>query len=470
MFNYITNFEDSLYTLQKVTKIMKNLRNIDIATECGNDPFYEDDYGIFYPLTVHGNVIAYLMAPIGKNKIFSYRRLDAARIEELVRANTLKLLPKTVKALSTVSAGNRMCSTNHGQYGANPSLRLKNSEIIKALILGYITAPSDENLIDLIVNSNYNLQSMFGSRPSKIDPKIKIKTVIDTMNNPTEGNNNGEGWATHYSNQLAKRICTEFVRSNKVFDETHVLKWRKPSKNSAWPWTLDHHWFMVQESPITLANYTYKALLGGGSRGNHDKRDKIDNQYPVFSKNNALEHARRMLETFFDEVVGNRSKARWGDVVYTTQNMRWLSDNPCFLIPKLCLVLNVVPSFDASGKFQKFVPMPGYFTQNTEKLYLELTAMNIDQTSDLEPFITMILALCYDLGIVKLDVLEKTLGVVNGGAALKNNPNYFKANVGNNLVCCLPKSYSYDMTVKALAKFNAAMAEQAKKEEPVFDV
>lgn len=469
MFNYSTSFEDSLYTLQKVTKIMKGLRNIDVITEFGNDPFYDDDYGIFYPLTIDGNVVAYLKAAIGKNKIFTYQRLDAARIEDLIKNNTLKLLPKTVKALSTISPGNKMCRDPYQSYGNHPTLRLKNSEIIKALVLGYITLPADGNLVDLAINSNYSLQSMFGSKHSKIDPKIKNKTVIDTINNPAD-QNNGEGWGTHNSNQLAKRVCVELTRSNKVFDDTHVLKWRKPSKNSAWPWTLDHHWFMVQESPITLANYTYKALLGSGSRSNYDKKDKIDNQYPVFAKNNAVEHARRLLETFFDEVVGNRSKHRWGDVVYSTQNMRWVSDNPCFLIPKLCLVLGVVPSFDASGKFQKFVPMAGNFTQNTEKLYLELSAMNIDQTSDLQPFITMILALCYDLGIVKLDVIEKTLGVVNGGAALKNNSNYLKANVGNNLVCCLPKNYSYDMTVKALTKFNLAMAEESKKEEPVFDI
>ena len=468
MFNYTTNFEDCFKTAQHVASLMQKLRNIDISVEYGNDPFYDEDYGIFYPLQINGNVIAYLVVQVSKNKAHVRLKLDKKCVEELAKTNALRLLPKTVKSLNTVAAGNKLCSDDY--HGRSPLVRLKSSEVIKAMILGYISCPSDNELMSIIINSNYNLQSMFGAK-TNVDSQLRLKTIINTLNGPPAKTAPGgyDGWSGYNSNSASKLIVSSLTRSSKAFDNTHVLKWRKPSKNSLWPWTLDHHWFMVQESPISLANCTYKALLGTGSN-THSKKDKIDNQYPVFSKSNGVEQGRKALELFFNTVLNPRSKGKWGDLVYLVQNMRWVSDNPCFLIPKLCLVLGVVPSFNSSGKFEKFVSMAGNFAQNNEKLYLELTALNIDQGHDLEPFIASTMALCYDLGIVKLDAIEKNLGVVNRGTALLNNPNYFKVNVGKTVVCCVPKKFSYDITEKAITKFNVKRLEAEKAKDPVFNI
>jgi hypothetical protein len=375
-------------------------------------------------------------------------------------------MPKTVKALVTISAGNRLANNEHSGRESGPAIKLKQSEVIKALLLGYLEPPTEEALINLLIESNYDLQTLF--RYDKVTPlsaKIdKVDSFVNNLNKPVGG---GYEWGENYSRTVGSNIGYQFVRSSKQFEENHAIKWRKPSKSSSWPWTLDHHWFIVQESPITLANYTYKALLGAGGQNNYQKRDKIDAQYPIFHKNNAVDQGRRLLEIFFKHAVGNRSKSKWGEVVHCTQLMRWTSDNPCFIIPKLCMVLGVMPTFDDCGSFEKFVPLAGNFKQPNKKLYLEFNAVDIEQSSSLEPFITVTLGLCYDLGVLKLNAIEKILGVVNAGAALENNSNYFRVSMGNNIVCCVPNDYSYNIINKAISKFEANNNLNAS-DEPVF--
>jgi hypothetical protein len=467
MFNYYSDFKECFYTKFKVEKIVMDIRKSDIATNYGEDPFYDQEFGVFYPLKAGGKILAYLVVQINKSNLPTSKRLTAEAIEALASTNVLKLMPKTVKVLTTVSAGNKISAERHrNNADAGPPVKIKQSEIMKALLLGYLEAPSEEALIDVLIESNYDLQSKFRYDKS-VSLSSKIEQVNNFINNVNKANNASYDWGQHCSRAAGSNLSYRFTRSFKKFDENHVVKWRRPNKNSVWPWTLDHHWFIVQESPITLANYTYKALLGSSGQGLYQKKDRIDMQYPIFLKSNAVDQGRKLLETFFKEVVGNRSKSKWGDVVYCTQLMRWTSDNPCFIIPKLCMVLGVMPTFDVSGKFQKFVPLAGNFNQPKKKLHLEFNAIDVSQSHSLDPFITVALSLCYDLGIVKLDAVEKTLGIVNAGSALANNDNYFKVSIGKNTVCCIPNSYSWNFANSAINKFETT-AKLKTTNDPVF--
>jgi hypothetical protein len=461
MYNYFCDFEKNFYPLVKAQRIILNNLNVDMRNVCGDNPFYYSDIGLFYPLISDTTVLGYIAAPIQKGQLAKLEVLDAANVKKLSEANILRLLPQTIKALNTVSMGSRMCSRafsqnyNHGEI----SIKIRTSEIIKAVTLGYLEFPKDTQLLDVLTEVNYEIGSLL--KQNKGAPlQAKSKAVYNFIN--------GHSWGEWLNKQVGSSIGKNLVRSNKAFDQADEIKWRKPSKNSVWPYTLDHHWFMVQESPITLANYTFKALLQGSDNSNR-KKDKIDAQYPIFSKPYTVECGRKLLEIFFVDVLTKKSKSQWGQIVHMTDNMRWVSDNPCYLIPKLCLALGVVPRFDESGTFTKFFPINGNLKQPSKKLYVEINSINIDQNNKLEPFIATIMSLCYDLGLVPLDAIEKNLGVINAGEALKHSKDYYKSTLGNNIVCCIPKEFSNNLTNKAIVKLKETLEKQKPTDEPVFN-
>lgn len=445
-FNYYTVFDNN-FTPFKFIEADFKAKGIDIKTKCGLNPFYHEDMGIFVPMFMSGVVLGYIHHPVNKGQLNYFTVFDQPTVDHHSKDNSLKLLPQTVKVLTNTPLGTRLCSDNFVNYHGHGemAIKLRPQEVMKAIVLGYLSLPSDQSLLNYLSN-RYDVKDALAAHPNASLQK-KAELIYAAINRDNQRNRyNYDG--------IGKTAGFRLSRTAKAFDKDHVIKWRKPPGNSAWPWTLDHHWFEIQESPITLSNYTFKSLLSG-TGASESKKSKIDNQYPIFSRKLNLEHGRKILEMFFEDTLGKRSNGAWTNVVQMTNNMRWVSDNPCYVVPKLCLVMGVVPVFDNSAKFVKFAPMQNNIKLPTKKLYVPFENFNIDQGNDLSPFLVSTIALCYELGLVSLDTVETYFGIVNAGKALENNSNYMKTPIGEHVICCIPKTFSYDVSAKALAKHNA---------------
>jgi hypothetical protein len=453
-FNFYTTFSGHFKSFKNVATSM-SVKNIDISVKCQNHAFYDKSEGIFVPIVVENLVMGYVTYAFPPGQLDNFVVFDEATVANCAENNTLKLLPQTVKMLTSVSsAGSRLSVNSYARTHETVSLKLRSQEVLKAVILGYLKFFDGEEMISLL---GRNATGYAISQLPKGTPLAKKAALVHAaFTDPKKV----EAWDCKV---ISDNLGNMLVRTAKMFDKDHVLKWRKPPKNSVWPYTLDHHWFEVQESPISLANYTFKALLAGNH--SYNKSEKIDNQYPIFSKKLNLEHGRKILESFFQDALTNRKNHAWTNVVHQVNNMRWNTDNPCYSIPKLCLVLGVVPKFNAAGQFVKFVPAQNNLKLPSKKLFIEFNSINIDQSTDLSPFLLATLVFGYELGLVPLNAIEQNFGILNAGAAFDANPNYTKVPLGDNVICCISKTFSYDIANAALAKYNAKTL--SKKEETV---
>lgn len=454
--HYGIELENSFITKASADKMLSD-RGEKFPPNMGSDPYYHHELGVFIPLISDGQVIAYFNGPISSIGTSNFV-LTASVVETLSNQKTLKLLPQTVKALKSVPAGSRISpgSYNGYSYRSNGAgMKLRSSEVLKAMLLGYIDIPTDNNLILAIANSNYDLATELGTKPNKQSTmSLAAKTAkVDKYLNG-KNSNNQKVCSEWQQRSMGKAIGYDLFRSSKPFDANHEMKWRKPAKTSLWPWTLDHHWFEVQESPITMANYAYKALLSGSS--NRHKAESVNQKYPVFNRQLTMDYGRKVLELFFNESLKNKSAAAWGQLTHMlSNNMEWVVVNPYYAIPKLCLTLGVIPKFNESGVFEKFVGMEGNATQPTKKVYLEAAAIDVDNSHKIETMLNLTMALCYEMGIISLDTLEKSIGLVNAGEGLGNSEDYVHVEMGKHLICCIPKSYSYDVGRKQICKVDA---------------
>jgi len=119
--------------------------------------------------------------------------------------------------------------------------------------------------------------------------------------------------------------------------------------------------------------------------------------------------------------------------------------------------LGVVPKFNQSGVFEKFVPLPANIVKPSKKVYIESSAIDVDNTHKLEPMLNLTMMLCYEVGLISLETLEKSIGLVNAGEALGKSDDYVHVAMGKHVVCCIPKSYSYDAGRKQLMKVDAKL-------------
>jgi hypothetical protein len=456
--SYYVQFGEVFKTKRNIEIELKKLGyNTDFMANC-KSPFYSADLGLHYPVVLNNTVVAYLRAQINKiNSVAGIAVLDNTNSDLPNVMKSIKLLPQTMKAMQMAPIGQKICKQELSRYNWNhkEGMKIRPSEALKAMLLGYIEFPSEDTLAQNILDScedhfgyEYASRSSVRRSFSLSEKAARIDVVLNDENKN----------ASNYTEQLIGRQMGSFlIRSSKTSNDDHVIKWRKPPKKSLWPWTLDHHWFETQESPITLANYTYKALLGNS---NYAKRDLIDKKYPVFSRQLVMEHGRNMLECFFEGVVRDKKSKAWGNVCHTLDCMRWSVNSPYYAIPKLCLTLGVAPKFDDLGVFQKFVPLAGNISLPSRKVYVEHEALDVDNSHRLETASTSTLLLIYEFGLISLENLQKNTGITDAGAALGKDFNYIKVNIGKNVVCCIPKTFAYDKARQGLLRFQEKIAGQ----------
>jgi hypothetical protein len=115
---------------------------------------------------------------------------------------------------------------------------------------------------------------------------------------------------------------------------------------------------------------------------------------------------------------------------------------------KACLALGVMPTFNHSGVFQKFVPIANKLWDNTKTLYYSIdpntfTARRADVT----------LLLCYSAGLMNLEQLEYLLGPIGASSdVLKADPTKINLKLSNNVVCCMPMEAAHEKISQLLAK------------------
>lgn len=434
-------------------------RNVDLNTcNAGTNPIYHRELGLLYPLVADNTVLAYLKGHITDPGLGDFVIFDKSNIEFAVKnTRSFKLLPQTAKAMKTIAGGNKVFNEEYSPYRHSyaSGMKLRTNEVIKCIMLGYIQAPSEDKLVNALIDSNYDLGHEIGARNTKgttFSLTAKVAKIIQVF---------GKDYSEWTMRNYAQIVAVNLHRTAKELVETDTVKWRKPAKNSVWPWTLDHHWFEVQESAITMANAAYKSLLGHTTSATRMKKDTVDRNYPIFIKQNQLEHGRKILETFFTEALAKKSGSAWGSAAHYVSVMEWTTRVPYYAIPKLCLALGVLPKFSVSGVFERFVPLAGNFNPATRKVYLEMDSIDVDNIHKLEPNFTLILALCYEFGLIGLEDLERTTGIVNAGNALKDSTEHVQVNLGKNLVCCIHTNFAYDVSKASLMKYQQRVIDNA---------
>jgi len=483
---YGLELKDSFITKSKAERMLKE-KGQTFPSNLGTNAYYCVGLGIFIPLISDGQILAYLNGAISSFVGWidvGGAIIDSEAIKLFSDKKRFKFLPQTIKALKSVPTGSRISTNvNSSAYSRTRTngMKLRSSEVLKALLLGYINVPADNDLISMLTNNISELASRVDKKLSLtaktvlvdkylndklyISPTDKVRTSTgSSLAHHSCGSNVSEWQLKHLSIAIGHLL----IRSSKTFDNKHEVKWRKPPKSSLWPWTLDHHWFEIQESPITAANHSYKALLSGDSK--RSKMDSVDAKYPIFHRQNSMDYGRRVLEGFFNSALKDKSSRAWGILTHTLiSNMDWVVANPYYAIPKLCLTLGVVPKFNESGVFERFVKIQGNTMQPTKKVYIESDAIDVDHTHKLEPMLNLTMALCYTLGLVSLSTLEKSIGLVNAGEGLGNSKEYVHVNMGDYLVCCIPKSYSYDVGKININRIETKLSQMGDKEDDQYN-
>lgn len=438
----------------KSVKTVETILGPAWCSQIKDNPFFSKDHGLFIPLVADGRVLFYFNCillshsiPINEDGLL---QLDLAAMQKIEAAGQLKLLPQTVKMLKLVANGKMLAgdsSTRSGYSRNRAGMRVRLPEIMKAILLGYLRLPQEEELLNALNECCYELSSAATITKSRATPfPVRVNAVEDFFSNGKLTTYREKGIGAHLGSLVS--------RSDKVTKADVEVKWRKPAKSSVWPYTLDHHWFEVQESAVSVANYTLKALLSR-SDSNQGGGRQIDRKFPIFNRQTALATSREILESFFVDLTATGSKhfTKWGDVTHNTKRLEGPHSNPVFLIPKLCLMLGVAPTFDKNGTFLKFKPIDNQLLVNTQKVHLTAQSIDTGITDKIDPFITITYALCYSLGLMSLADLELKTGITNGGAALAADPNYIKLTIGPNLVCCISTTFSYDTCAASLARF-----------------
>ena len=125
---------------------------------------------------------------------------------------------------------------------------------------------------------------------------------------------------------------------------------------------------------------------------------------------------------------------------------------------KAVMALGVCPRFNASGEFDKFVPIANTLLDNQKTLYIEMQAEDLGKR---KPEFSLLLA--YAVGLIDLESLERILGPIAVNAErLKNDPSKVHLQISKNVVCCVPVDSAHSGLVESLHKYGIHLAKTNK--------
>jgi hypothetical protein len=467
--NYYTTLQQNFIDIRKFMDIMTN-NGISIfassSTHTPSNCFFIGNI-LHYPVTIGlsnpasqglGGVIGFLKAKIINNLDLGDNEYKIIDNPEALKQAGVRLSPQTIKMFKVLRLGNKIFD---GNYNNNRGFKCRAEEVIKCLSFGYFAFPDDREFLGLITAHNYSLRSQVE------DKRIPIETIysdiIKHFNSRERNSWQDQG--------LGNRIANSLFRTMVDIDEDCVVKWRKPSKKSKWPYTLEHHWFCCQESPIAMAHYTMAGLIDKGVNYRETK-EKLMLNLPIFTNIRTLDTCRKVLEIFFNNFPNvfyahSDAMSRCCSIIQSFDWPEGVGKKYSRLLPpemffiKAALALGVMPKFYDSGAFDKFVPINGALHENSETIYFDLSKisnwLSLTQPTTSYSFLArQIIMLMYSTGLICLKDLEKILGL-NFHDDLQepnpNNSNTVQLRMSKNVVCCLPANITSSSVYSALTKY-----------------
>lgn len=397
------------------------------------------------PTTAVGGCFGVLKASIGHKAGYVSRDFHLLDSDAEIQAVGLRISQQCTKMFKSTRCQERMFDINGIQYvgrgSHNVGFKTSLTEVLKGIVLGYVNANSSVTLtLDALCSQNHNLSQKCTDGNKSLDEKINI--VLEHFQEPAAH----PAYAGQRYEYYVRAVVSGFSRTSKDVDPVHETSWRKASKNSKWPYTLDHHWFQVMESAVVTANYSLQALLPKESLYRDDKRHRLQLSLPTFSNGAQLEKCRKALELYFTSLphVLRYTSAELGrftvlaaDTDWPEKSNRYGRAGETFMrsegfIVKACLALGVIPTFNSCNTFVKFAPINGTLHINPKTVYYKAgSTLHTQGRSE------MAVLLAYSVGLINLEVLEKLLGPLQQ-SPYSSGPTYMDLRISGNVVCCIP--------------------------------
>jgi hypothetical protein len=390
-----------------------------------------------------GGVLGFVKAKVANTLSLGDNQIRIILGAEDLKQAGVRLSAQSLKMLKTLRANNKAFEQDYNW--SSRGFKCKAEEAVKCLAFKYLEFADDRAFLDHLTAQEYSLHARV------VDKRNQMTAVYAEVFQYFQTSEKSH-WAQR---NLGNRLSYGIVRTMQPVDENCTIKWRKPSKNSKWPYTLDHHWFSCQESPVAMAHHTMAALM---SKDGGRNRDQLMLNLPIFQNIRSLETCRKLLEHFFVNLKQTLQphSSMFGHYCSMLNDFEWPTTryshkrlSPEMFPVKAALALGVLPTFDESGTFQKFVPVNGTLHANEKTIYIEMSSNFL---SDRRP--EQALLLLYSVGLISLEDLEKVLGPVSQNEeSLKDSLDKIQLQMSRNVVCCLPLDAANQTVGKMLAKY-----------------
>jgi len=425
---------------------------------------------LYYPIVVGlnnsaangaGGVVGFVRAKISNNLELGDSEYMVCSSEDLKKAG-VRLSVQSIKMLKSLrhnSKLNKNESNGTIRHYNTQGFKCRPEEIIKCLAFGYLDFPNGRTFIEDLAHASrdqsYTLQELVSDKRNDMQT---ICAAVAKHYHDTE--------RSFWSNRtIGTKISYDIMRTSINVDEKCVVKWRRPSKNSKWPYTLDHHWFCCQESSVTMAHHTMASLMFTASStpsksGGYPtaSRDQLMMNLPIFLSIRTLDNCRKILENFFVNIVEilKTNSSATGHYTNLINDFDWPVPNrysgkrlEAEMFPvKAALAMGVLPKFDESGRFNKFIPIDGVLHENPQTIYIDVDS---DYLKRRRPEHSLLLM--YSTGIIRLEDLEKIVGSVSqNDKDHKNNSTKVQLRMSKNVVCCLPVESASKKIYETLAR------------------
>lgn len=405
-------------------------------------PFIADSV-LYVPIVLGqgngGGLIGFIYGKVANSYSDTGMRHDLHTPDDMKKAG-IKLSSQVLKVLKSLPAGSGLASSDV-IYSHNKGFSCRGEDFVKAVAMGYMEFEDSRTSATALSYSDYNLQ--YAINDKKVSNEKAFSTLLQHFTATAKNK--------YYAQNAAHRLPACFKRSSLELDDTMVVKWRRPNKNSKWPWTLDHHWFVVQESPIAIQNQIMTDLMRNG--GSMESRNSLNYNLPTFSSIRTMENCRKTLEEYFSNwtniyVHGGHSShyaARINDIDWPGHKYNGRRLTPETFPIKAALALGVRPEFDQGGQFSKFVPIAGNLLNNTEVVYRDvpdpLSCMKRLSSKGITELSVLML---YSEGLISLDNLEASIGSVrNNREALINDSSKIKIPLSTKVMLCVDRDSAY---------------------------
>jgi hypothetical protein len=412
--------------------------------------------------SISSGVIALLFAKVMCSPSYStgVKILDtAAKIKD----SGIRISSQGESLLKKSDAGDRIYdSRGSSRY----TFRCRGDEAVRQLVLGF-TAIDYDQIQSIVVTSDYNFNNQFSSVVGDARTSAILNMFRDGVIPPAFSGKQFNSWhmprfikaaspgvkAYVDHSLLAEQIATGFStiisRTAVAVDQDSVQKWRKPPRSSAWPWTLDHHWFLCEGNSISSAHHSMMALVDDSSNGGtQNRKDQIARQLPVINDQLTLDKLRKVLEAYFSDIGGVMSTlgSKFTEYVRENNNIRWLGTGGRWSMTTTdqyhtplvaCLALGVRPKIE-SGKLVKFVPAEGALIKNTQKFHCQLTPKELNSA---HPKVTMIAM--YTCGLLSESAFRDIMGTCLKEYDPANAPGNVSLDMGPLVSVLIPRESWY---------------------------